>query len=314
MGEDLGRLPAERVRRPRRGEPAEWASSLAESDRSPQRIGPEFAAAAIRKGSNAALAATAVQQAQQAYGNRAVQRLLADLAVQRDPPTAAPVTDADAEQKMNAALQKSALGQSALQIKAKYLVTLVWTDSGAAGFEENGNRCRINRNLDPTEAAGYFTHEMHHAEERISGRSQDADTYADDQEDAYVTRMVNEEIAGTFLQFEAMIEMGAGANLSPTGADLFPQYRRVRQQAIAAHLSANPGDQSGADSAARTKCRMLVNWWVTTATGTYNRASSKGLSKPMPKIAPSAMDSYENYYVRLFRRAHAQNRAPSTGR
>jgi hypothetical protein len=56
---------------------------------------------------------------------------------------------------------------------------------------------------------------------------------------------------------------------------------------------------------------MLVNWWVTTATGPYNRASSKGVSKPMPKIAPSAMDSYENYYVRLFRRAHSQNRAPT---
>jgi hypothetical protein len=104
--------------------------------------------------------------------------------------------------------------------------------------------------------------------------------------------------------------MGGGANLSPTGTNLFPQYRRVRQQAIATWLKANPGDQSGAEADARTKCRMLVNYWVTSSTGTYNRAASKGGNKPMPTVAPSAMDSYENYYVRLFRRAHAQNRTP----
>lgn len=290
MTEDAGGTRAKHVRRPTAAHPV-----------------PEVFA--TRTG--AALGVAAVQRAQQAYGNQTVQRALASLAVQRDSPAGTPVSNADVEQKMNAALQTSALGQSALAIKAKYQVTLVWTDTGAAGFEENGNRCLINRTLDPIEAAGYFTHEMHHAEERISGRSQDADKYADDQEDAYVTTMVNEEIAGTALQLESMIEMGAGRNLSGTGAELFPQYKRVRQQAIADHLKDHPGDQSGALDAARSKCRKLVNWWVTSDTGAYDRARSKGVSKAMAKIAPSAMDSYENYYVRLFRRAHAQHRAPA---
>jgi hypothetical protein len=311
MVEDPSGPQARRVRRPKPTGPPEPVRSPAEVERPvPDSAGAVFTAEPFQTRPNSARWATAIQQAQQAYGNQAVQRALADLKVQRDTPTATPVTDAEAEQKMNAALQRSALGQSALAIKAKYLVTLVWTDSGAAGFEENGNRCRINRNLDPTEAASYFTHEMHHAEERISGRSQDADKYADDQEDAYVTKMVNEEIAGTFLQFEALVEMGGGVNLSPTGANLYPQYRRVRQQAITSFLKANPADQAGAEADARTKCRMLVNYWVTSSTGAYNRAQSKGASKGMPTVAPSAMDSYENYYVRLFRRAHAQNRTP----
>lgn len=255
----------------------------------------------------------AVTAAQRSWGNHAVQRALA---VQRDDPPApapAPPTAAEAEQRMTAALQKSALGQSALLIKAKYNVTLTWTDTGAAGFAENNNSCFVNRNLDPTEAAGYFTHEMHHAEERIGGNSPDADKYADDQEDAYVTKMVNEEIAGTVLQFESMVQMGAAGNLSATGADLFPQYKRVRQKAVADHLRDHPGDASGAEAKARIACQQLVNWWVTTSTGSYDRSKSKGASKPMSKIAPSSMDSYENYYVRLFRKAHAQHRPPPSG-
>jgi hypothetical protein len=313
MGEDSSGSHAEGVRRNPPVVPVAPTIASAEVEtRAPELMVSGLVGEQFRSGPNAVFGAAVVRQAQQSYGNQAVQRALAaGPTVQRDPPVAAPpVTDAEAETKMTAALHNSALGQSALAIKAKYLVTLVWTDSGAAGFEENGNRCRINRNLDPTEAAGYFTHEMHHAEERISGRSQDADKYADDQEDAYVTKMVNEEIAGTFLQFEAMVQMGGGTRLSPTGANLFPQYRRVRQQAIDSWLKASPGDQSGAEADARTKCQMLVNYWVTSSTGTYNRVASKGTNKPMPTVAPSAMDSYENYYVRLFRRAHAQQRTP----
>lgn len=124
-----------------------------------------------------------VQAVQRLTGNRAVQQTLAPV-VQRDEPARPAVTAAVAEQKMVAELQKSALGQSALAIKAKYRLSITWTDTGAAGFEETSNSCFVNRRLDPKEAAGYFTHEMHHAEERISGRSPDAGTYADDQEDA----------------------------------------------------------------------------------------------------------------------------------
>lgn len=112
------------------------------------------------------------------------------------------------------------------------------------------------------------------------------------------------------LQFEAMVQMGAGSGLSPTGTDLFPQYQRVRNKAVQDHLATHPGDQSGAEAAAQGPCRQLVNWWVTTNTGPFDRAKSKDASKPMSKIAPSAMDSYENYYVRLFRRAHAQHKPP----
>lgn len=256
-----------------------------------------------------------MRQMQSTYGNRAVQRLLKNTPVQRDTPDNAVQPDLSIEQKMNAALQNSALGQEALAIKSKYSITLQWVNTGAAGYEENGNKCFINRNLDPVEAASYFTHEMHHAEEYKSGKSPDALQYKDDQEDAYVTKMVKEEIDGTMLQFEAMLQMGTAGKLSSTTAELLPQYKRVRQNAVDNHLKSNPTDQKGAEEAGKKSCKQLVNWWITSSTGEYDRSKSKGVnSKTMPKISPSSLDTYENYYVRLFRKSRSQQGTPtSTG-
>jgi hypothetical protein len=206
------------------------------------------------------------------------------------------------EKKMNEALQRSALGQKALAIKAEYNIPLDWVDSGTAGYDEEHNKCFINRTMDPNEIASYFVHEMHHANEFLSGRSKAVKDYNDSQEEEYIQRMVNEEITGTFLQFETMSEIGASPSGTSTMGALFPQYKRVRQYWIDEHLKANPGDREGAMKAGKQKGRALVSFWIKGAGG-----------KDWPKLAANQLETYEMYYRRLFRQSRAKTGSPPSG-
>lgn len=242
---------------------------------------------------------------QRTVGNQAVQRLLAVRAaglIQREGVATASPTTAEVEQKMNAALQRSALGQKALAVRAEYNIPLEWVDSGTAGYDEEHNKCFINRTMDPNEIASYFVHEMHHANEFLSGRSKAVKDYNDDQEEEYIQRMVNEEITGTFLQFETMIEIGASPSGMSTMGALFPQYKRVRQHWIDEHLKTNPEDREGAVKAGKQKGRALITFWIRGAGG-----------KDWPKLAANQLESYEMYYRRLFRQSRAKTGSPPSG-
>jgi hypothetical protein len=196
-------------------------------------------------------------------------------------------------------LRGSALGQKALQIKDLYNVTLEWVDSGTAGYDENHNKCFINRTMDPKEAASYFVHEMHHANEFMSGRSKAVKDYDDSQEQEYIQRMVKEEITGIYLQYEAMLEIGVAPSSQNKITELFPQYQRVRNYWIKEHLKEHPEDKEGAIKLGKQKCRALVDLWVT-----------GGPAKSWPDLAPNKFETYEMYYRRIFRQSRAQKGAP----
>jgi hypothetical protein len=80
----------------------------------------------------------------------------------------------------------------------------------------------------PALIAGYFVHEMNHAEMNKTGKSAQADSAPD--REKYVTQMVEEEIAGTVPQFEAALESmspGPGVSLQGSGMEHEADYRRV---------------------------------------------------------------------------------------
>ena len=79
----------------------------------------------------------------------------------------------------------------------------------------------------------------------------------------YVERMVEEETSATALSFEARFEADpAGALGSGPLADAYAQYKRVRNDWRARHLTENPGDTSGAEAVSKAKGRAIVRWQI----------------------------------------------------
>lgn len=208
----------------------------------------------------------------------------------------------EARQALITALESSDLGRKAGEIFNKHKVGIVWHDTGTAGFEDRTNVCHINRKLGPREAASYFIHEMHHANEFHTGKTKSPEAYADSEKANYVKMMVNEEIEATFNQFESLYEMGGvGGNVSDSSPLklLTPQYIRVRKDWISRHLKDNPSDQEGAEKLSKSKGKALIKYWFVRQT--------KGTN---PSLAPNNFQSYEEYYAALFENAHKKGQPP----
>ena len=163
-------------------------------------------------------------------------------------------------------LRGSSIGQKALAIAAVYQVALEFTDNGApggkiAGYAPSHNRCYLKRTMDPGQLAAYFVHEMLHAQRFKQGKSPVAG--GEPGPHGVCERMVEEETTATALSFEARFEADpAGALGSGPLADAYAQYKRVRNDWRARHLTENPGDTSGAETLSKAKGRAIVRWQV----------------------------------------------------
>jgi hypothetical protein len=186
-----------------------------------------------------------------------------------------------------AALAKTPQGQHALEVKDKYQITLVWQDGGAAAFD-GGSQCSLNQTLDVAVLAGYLVHEMYHVERQKTGASPDADMSADERE--YVDRMVNEEIEGTALAFEARI--GVYGPLMPG-----EEYYRLVYENQQKKSMAGGKDASTADAEAKAAARRVVPHLIRPQDGSQQR------------IGPNMLESYEMYYRRVWRTSPAHRGA-----
>jgi hypothetical protein len=202
---------------------------------------------------------------------------------------------------MFAALRGSSIGQKALAIAAVYQVALEFTDNGApggkiAGYAPSHNRCYLKRTMDPGQLAAYFVHEMLHAQRFKQGKSPVAEESPDRAE--YVERMVEEETTATALSFEARFEADpAGALGSGPLADAYAQYKRVRNDWRARHLTENPGDTSGAEALSKAKGRAIVRWQIRGNPGDDG-------STRLPMLGPEEHRSYWIFYRDEWNRAH----------
>lgn len=189
------------------------------------------------------------------------------------------------------ALASTPQGQRALAVQDKYSIVLSWVDTGAASFD-GFSRCELNQNLDSGVLAGYFIHEMYHVEQKKSGSSPDADTSPVEQE--YVDRMVNEEIEGTALAFEARVN--ASGPLMPG-----EEHYRLAFKDAKGHALAKGADAATADAEARKAARSRVSELI------------RPSDKTWPRIAPNMFESYDMYYHRVWRKAQVpSNRQPAT--
>lgn len=185
-------------------------------------------------------------------------------------------------------LAGTAQGQQAVATRERYGIILSWTDSGAASFD-GADRCYLNQNLDVNVIAGYFIHEMHHVERKKSGSSPDADLSPDEQE--YVDRMVNEEIDGTVLGFEARIS--SPGSLMP-GEEFYRQaYTSAKNRSLAAGEDPLAAEQKGREAG-----RGIVSQLIRPRDGSW------------PRIAPNQFESYDMFYRRIWRRSHQGTRIP----
>lgn len=225
-------------------------------------------------------------------GNAAVGREL----VRRETTT----TKSGIKRQMIEELERSALGRKALAIWKKYNVPLKITDSGMpAGYDPENDTCTINGSMLPAEIAAYFVHEMHHANQFHLGRSDLAKNYKDDEEEKYVQHMVDEEIAGTYLQLETALEMGSdfsqGSNMM---RDSVLEYKRVRNDWYNKHLRDNPGDKEGATKLSKQIGRAIVANWI--------RGDEKDNFPPI--LMPPRFSSYEAKYRMEFRQSRKKDK------
>ncbi len=241
---------------------------------------------------NAALRQASLGALQRTMGNGHVLRML-----QRDsspgggnPKPGYDPTPDQARSALISSLGETDLGRKAAAIFNKYGVGIVWGESGTAGFEDRTNVVHLNRKMAPYELAAYFIHEMHHAQQFNSGASKGPETYASTEKQQYVNTMVNEEVEATFLQFESIYQAGGGSlPYAGTRQDLVPMYVRVRKDWIARHLKDNPGDHEGAETLSKEKGKALIRYWF--------QRHTRGTS---PEIAPNIVETYRQYYERMF--------------
>jgi hypothetical protein len=190
-------------------------------------------------------------------------------------------------------LNKSAWGRHALDVQQKYSVVIEMANSGVAKYDSGTNHCTINTTMAPALIAGYFVHEMNHAEMNKTGKSAQADTAPD--RDAYVTKMVEEEITGTVRQFEAALESmppGPGVSLQGSGMEHEADYRRVY---IYWHDKAVSEGKSEAEAMAQGKA--------------YGAKRTRLFIQPQnPRdlggLGPDPNSTYADYYRRQWDRAH----------
>ena len=258
-------------------------------------------------------AGSTVTELQRSIGNRAVTDLLAAHQRSTPPGTAvlsrapdagaatgggvAPDAGADAAAKKKAPPEEAAMfgalgamgagGRHAMDIQGRFGIALAWVTSGAASFD-GAKTCSISTSLPAGVAAGYFVHEMYHVEQKLTGKSADADATsvqartADDATRArlkkeYVDRMVNEEIDGTARGYEARI--GYPGAMMP-GED---KYRSAY----------NYWKKEGKDDDyAKAMGRRRVALMLRPTDGSW------------PDLAPSQFESYAMYYGRIWDQAN----------
>jgi hypothetical protein len=166
-------------------------------------------------------------------------------------------------------------------------------NSGVAKYDSGTNRCTINTTMAPALIAGYFVHEMNHAEMNKTGKSAQADSAPD--RERYVTQMVEEVITGTVRQFEAALESmppGPGVSLQGSGMEHEADYRRVY---VYWHDKAVSEGKSEAEAVAQGKA--------------YGAKRTRLFIQPQnPRdlggLGPDQNSTYADYYRRQWDRAH----------
>ena len=211
--------------------------------------------------------------------------------VRRDPALSAPAPVAgsaasgEAKQKIEAALQQSPQGREALQISQTLKIQIVYQANGPNQYRPETNVCLINSSLAPVDAAAYFVHEMYHAQRHSQDPSHDDPTKST--EDAFVNRMVQEEIDGTVLAIEAKLDAGIAPGGLPGEREYRSAYEYARKEA-----QERGSDAQASVTLGKQRGRKMVGFLIRPGDGSW------------PRLAPSQLESYEMYYRREWRKSN----------
>ena len=160
-------------------------------------------------------------------------------------------------------LQQTSEGQWALNVLRTYNVTLVLKNQGRpAVYEANSNTCTMNIGLPAGVAAAYFVHEMFHAEEEKTGKSDDAKKM---DKRKFVGTMVTQEIVGTVKGYQAFMELEAKGQI-PKDAPRPPRFDSFKRSYQAGRDDAQKANPKASEAelhrAGISNAEAAIRWYV----------------------------------------------------
>jgi len=132
------------------------------------------------------------------------------------------------------------IGVWAAAVKKKYSISLSFATTGAiASYDPNTSTCFLNSSKSLAIVVAYFVHEMNHANQHKSGKTANAKEL---DQDTFVSKMVKEEVDGTYFGFRAFLELEQNSltkgSAAPDRYDFFKSaYKRGRELAAQADKS-----------------------------------------------------------------------------
>jgi hypothetical protein len=154
-----------------------------------------------------------------------------DAAAAGTPADAGAAATPDRWQTIETLLKQSALGTIALDRKTEYSVGVEYQAGTGSFYDSGANKMTLDTTETAEESALTFVHEINHAHWHHKGLGADVQTMT---REAYVQKMLDEEVEGTVLSIEAKGEIvAAGATITAT-FPLESEYRTAYDAAKAA--------------------------------------------------------------------------------